>query len=207
MLLCSCFLQAILGNEHTSAGLTSSQGVTTSPPRASSVPTDTFIADFGKGFSPDSQAQQSQARGLFHQCWWWHLIAGLTSHFWQLPADLLPTSTLCSWMKILLHSNPQDFIKKAEIPKALFGAFPQSLWLLTGRSIARRGSQTAKYKICYHSCSALSSGVEICKRGARSRPKTEQSGIRCRYLFERTHTAKERVCSDHSRYCFKSQRN
>lgn len=45
--LCSCFLQAILGNEHTSAWLTSSQGVTISPPRASSMPTDTFIADFG----------------------------------------------------------------------------------------------------------------------------------------------------------------
>lgn len=147
-------------------------------------------------------------RGLFHQCQWWHLIAGLTSHICdrKLPADLLLTPTFCFWLKILLHPNPQVFVKKAEIPKALFGVLPQSLWFLSGGSIARRGSDSAEGSIKSAITAALPSavGLKSVKECPGVGPKAEQSGIRC--IGKNLHS-KGKVCSDHSRYCFKSHRN
>lgn len=208
--LCSCFLQAILGNEHTSAWLTSSQGVTISPPRASSMPTDTFIADFGT-HKLNKGKLDLLPRGLFHQCQQWHLIAGLTSHTWQKAAcwSAAHSNPLCFWPKILLHPNLQVSNKKAEIPKALFGVLPQSLWLLSGGSIARRGSQAAEESTRSPITAGLHSalGLKIAKEEPGVGPKAEQSGIKCIYLFERTYRANKSVCSDHSMYCFKSRRN
>lgn len=147
VLLCSCFLQAILSNKHTPVCLTSSQGVTISPPRASSVPTDT-TADFVAGVwaSPHKLNKVKLfllTRGWFHQCQQWHLIAGLRSHIWQKAA----WSLFHFWLEILLHPSLQVFNKKAEIPQAFLGVLPQSLWLPSGGSIARRGSQAAEESI------------------------------------------------------------
>lgn len=153
--------------------------------------------------------------GRFHQCQQRHLIAGLRSHIWQKVA----WSLFHFWLEILLHPNLQVFIKKAEIPKALLGVLPQSLWLPSGGSIARRGSQAAEESkrsaitlmLSHKSCPALSSGalllLKTVKESPGVGPKAEQSGIRYRHLFEGTYTAKESVCSDHSKYYYKSQRN
>lgn len=130
MLLGSCFLQAILGNEYMSAWLISSEGATIGPPRGSSMPSDAFTADLASSLSPNSQVHQSQAGLAAERAvspasvvasdrWTNHMR--LTDSCLLLCCSLPPSPLLTG---DFAAPQPASFNKKGESPRALFGVLP-----------------------------------------------------------------------------------
>lgn len=94
------------------------------------MPSDTHTADLASSLSPHSQVQQSQAglaaeravsptSAVTSDCWTNHMH--LTNSCLLLCCSLPPSPLLTG---DFAASQPADFNKKAEIPKALFGVLP-----------------------------------------------------------------------------------
>lgn len=145
--------KAASGNNHTSAWLISSEGVTISPPRASSMPSDTFTADLASSLSPHAQVQQSQAglaakravspvSAVTSDCWTnhMHLTDSCPLLYRSLPPSPLLTGDFAA-------SQPASFNKKAESPKAVFGVLPAEPLVCQWRVCNMKGVRKLQRKV------------------------------------------------------------